>query len=296
MKLGYNLGVFISSLFFALSFIWSKQALEYLTPVMIVTFRVTIALILIGSFALLSGRLQRINGRDAGLFMLLALAEPVGYFLFEISGIDLVTPTLACLIIGLIPVITPFAARAINGEQVSKYSWIGLFVGFIGVVVVALSHGVDTLGGQLAGILLLFGAVVTAIIYTLMVQRLSRRFNSYSIVAWQNVFSILYLVPIVLFFDFDRLSTLTFSADWVMPVVTLGVLCSSVAFVLYANGIRELGVTRTGMYINMMPGMTAIASYFILGEELGWIKICGIGLAIAGLFIASVAPKSSLSH
>lgn len=296
MKLGYNIGLFIAMVLFALSFIWSKQALQFLTPVMIVTFRVSIALVMVGSFALLSGKLQKISVRDALLFMMLAAAEPVGYFLFETSGIALVTPTMACLIIGLIPVIAPFAAYFINGEKVSIYSWVGLFVGFVGVLLVAFSNGSAHLGGQLAGIMLLMGAVITAIIYTLMVQRLSRRFNSYSIVVWQNVVSIIYLVPILFLFDGDRMAVLQFSTGWVAPILTLGILCSSVAFVLYANGIRELGVTRTGMYINLMPSMTAVASYFILSEPLGAMKIAGIAFAIGGLFIAGLAPKSSVSH
>lgn len=287
MKLRSNIGMFISVVLFALSFIWTKQALEFLTPIMLVTARVFIAMVGVSLFAICTGKMQRLTSRDAWTFMALAAAEPVGYFLFETSGILFVTPTLACLIIGLIPVLSPFFALAINGERVARNSWIGLFVGFAGVVLVALSHGIDALSGQMVGILLLLGAVATSMIYMLLVQRLSKRFNNYSIVAWQNVFSLLYLIPIVLLFNLDRVTTLEFSVDWVYPVITLGVLCSSVAFVLYANGIRNLGITKTVVYINLMPGMTAIASFFIIGESLSAMKIAGIILAITGLFIAN---------
>lgn len=293
MRIGANVGVLISMILFSLSFIWSKQALEFLSPSMLVFGRVTVALVGVGSFSLVTKRLQRLSRRDVGLFALLAAAEPVGYFLFETSGIVHVTPTLACIIIAMIPALAPLLAWVLTGERVTGRQWVGLLMGLSGVAAVALADGTGNLHGQWIGILLMFGAVITALIYTLMVRKMSQRFNSFSIVAWQNVFSFIYLVPIVLFFDFDRVAALSFSWDWVTPVLTLGVLCSSIAFILYATGLRELGVMRTSLYINLMPCMTAVASVFVLGESLPWIKIGGIVLAVAGLYVGLKDGKAA---
>ena len=292
----YHIQVLISTILFALSFVWSKQALEYISPVALVTGRVIIAAILVTTITVILKKMQPLRGKDYLWFLVLAAAEPVGYFIFEKAGLVLVTPTMACLIIGLIPVITPFCAYLINRERVTPMSWVGLFIGFGGVVVVALSSGVDTLSGQMLGILLLFGSVITAIIYTLMVQRLSKRFNSFTIVSWVNIFSIPYLIAILLIFDFDSITNFSFSLNWFYPVLALGILCSSIAFVLYANGIRELGVTKTSVYINLMPGITAITSYFIIGEPLSAMKIAGIALTIIGLFVANIKFKPKMAN
>lgn len=292
----YHIQAVIAMVLFALSFIWSKQALSLISPVMLVTFRVAIAMVLVSTIAFVSGKMQRINRRDMLWIMLMALAEPVAYFLFETAGIKRVTPTLACLMMGLMPVIAPFFAYLLNRERVTSWTWVGLFVGFAGVAVVALSNGVDSLDGQIVGVLLLGGSVFTAIVYTLMLQRISKRVNSFTIVSWLNLFSVIFLIPILFIFDYQGVVDLTFSWDWAYPVLTLGVLCSSIAFILYANGVRELGVTRTALYINLMPAMTAVASYFIIGEPLGVVKIGGILLTIIGLFLANRAPKSGLTH
>lgn len=293
MRIGANVGVLISTVLFSLSFVWIKGALAFLSPAMLVFGRVTVALVCVGLFALASKKLQHLSRRDMWLFALLAAAEPVGYFLFEISGLLYVTPTLACIIVAMIPALAPLLAWVINGERVSGREWVGLLMGLSGVTLVALADGTDKLDGQLIGILLMFGAVITALIYTLMVRKMSQRFNSVSIVAWQNLFSFIYLVPIVLFFDFDRVVALEFSWAWATPVLTLGVLCSSIAFMLYATGLRELGVTRTSLYINLMPGMTAVASLFLLGEALPLMKIAGILLAVAGLYIGLKSRKAA---
>ncbi len=294
-KLIYHIEVLLCYLLFSLSFIWSKQALDYLHPITLILFRVIIATVVLCSVALLKAKLQRVRGKDLIWMVALSMAQPVGYFIFENGGLSLVSPTLACLIIGLIPVFTPFAAFAVNRERVSIYSWIGLLVSFSGVVIVTLSDGVEALSGQLSGILLLLGAVFSAVVYIIMMQRLAKKFNSVTIIAYINIIAIFFLLPLTLIFDFGGIASLSFEFGWVYPVIMLGVLCSGVAYFFNAEGIRALGATTTTLYINLMPGMTAIASYFILEENLGWIKITGILISICGLFVANRAPKSSLS-
>lgn len=288
----YHIQVFISALLFALSFVWSKQAMEYLTPVGLVTGRVIIAAILVTTISMFLKKMQRLRGVDYLWFLALAAAEPVGYFIFENAGLNLVTPTLACLIIGLVPVLTPFSAYLINKEKITVNAWIGLVASFGGVVIFALSSGVDTLEGQLLGIIYLLAAVLTAIIYTLMVQKLSKRFNSFSMISWVSIFSIPYMAVILLLFDFQSISNFSFDWGWFYPMLMLGVMCSSIAFVLYANGVRELGASKTTLYINLMPGITAVASYFLIGEPLGRVKILGIAVTVIGLFIANMPNRS----
>lgn len=289
----FHIQVFISMTLFALSFVWSKQALAFMTPAILITLRVVVASIVVGLFALSSRRLQRVSRSDRWFLLLLALAEPVGYFLFENAGIARVSPTLACLVIGIIPLITPFAAYFVNREEVRVNTWVGLFISFLGVVFVILSEGVEQLEGNISGIMYLFGAIVCSIVYYLMIQRISRRLNSYTIVSYINIFSIIFLLPIIFLVDYESLLSMGGSVDgWLYPVMMLGVLCSSVAFILNTNGIRALGITITTMYINLMPGITAFFSFLLLGEEITSVKVLGILVTIVGLFIGGYRRPS----
>lgn len=290
----YSIGVLVAVILWSLSFVWTKGVLEYLSPLMLISMRVLIAALLLGGFSLVSGRMQKVSRRDKKIFMALSLVEPVGYFLFETSGIRFVTPTLACVIISAIPMLTPFFAAAINGERPLRREWAGLGISMTGVLTVLMSDGWESFGGRLTGVLLLFGAVATSIIYTLVIQRLTRRYNSFTIVSWENIFAVVYLIPLLLLFDRGGVTGLAFSWDWAWGVLALGVLCSCAAFVLYADGIRALGVTRTSMFVNLMPGMTAIASFFILGEQLSVVKIAGITITVMGLMIGMGLIKSGV--
>lgn len=242
-------------------------------------------LLMVGTF---SHRLKRLPRRDVIILALISLFEPFGYFLFETIGMSYVKPTLAVIIISTIPLFTPILSYFVNKENVSKRGWIALLISVAGVFLVVLSDGFSDIGGRLTGVFFLFGAVITAMIYTVSIQRLSQRVNSVSIVCYQNIFSIIYMMPIILLHDYSALSNLEFNWAWAYRILALGVLCSGLAFVLYADGLRKLGVTRTSMYINLMPGATAIASYFIVGEQLGVIKILGILVTISGLMIGTI--------
>lgn len=271
----------------SLSFVWTKGVLEYLSPLMLISMRVLIAAVLLGGFSILSGRMQKVSRSDRKIFMGLSLAEPVVYFLFETSGLRYVTPTLACVIISTIPMLTPLFAAAVNGERPLRREWAGLGISMAGVLIVVMSDGWESFGGRLTGVFLLFGAVAASIVYTLTIQRLTRRYNSFTIVSWENFYALIYLIPLLVLFDRGGVAGLVFSWDWAWGVLALGVLCSCVSFVLYADGIRELGVTRTSMFVNLMPGMTAVASFFILGEYLPVVKIAGIAVTVLGLMIGT---------
>ena len=290
----YNTGVCIAVLFWSLSFVWVKEALEFISPVMLITIRVLIAAALLATFSKLSGRLQKVGLRDKFVFMGLSLVEPVGYFLFETAGIRMVPPTMACVVISLIPIFNPMVAAAVNGERPAPREWAGLAISFAGVLLVVAADGVENLGGRIAGILLLFGAVAASMVYTLTVQRLARRYNSFTIVSWGNIFAAMFLLPLVVILDRQGIASLAFSWDWASSVLALGILCSCVSFVLYVDGIRALGVTRTSMFVNLMPGMTAVASFLILGEELSAMKIAGIAVTITGLMAGTAGPAKTM--
>lgn len=285
MNTKYKIGVLISVILWGLSFIFTKVALEYITPLMLVAFRVLIAMTLLITFSKITGKLQKLTRRDARTFALLACAEPVGYFLLETYGVLNVSPTLACVIVSIIPLLTPLFAYFISGESISWRLAIGIIISLIGVMGVTFADGFDDISGRFIGVLFLLGAVLMAMIYNITVRKLGQRFNAFSIVAWQNVFSAMILLPLVFTFESQRVVELQFAWEWIWRVLALGVLCSSVAFVLYAAGLRMLKVAQTVIFINLMPCVTAVASFFIMDEKLGIIKIVGIVVTVLGLYI-----------
>ena len=101
----------------SMTFIWYKQAYPHLTPLTLVTLRLSIASVLLLIVSLAFGKLKRIRRKDIPGFVILALFEPFIYFLGESYGMKYLSPTLASLIISTMPLFTPFFAFYLLKER-----------------------------------------------------------------------------------------------------------------------------------------------------------------------------------
>lgn len=75
----------------------------------------------------------------------------------------------------------------------------------------------------------------------------------------------------------------------------LAFFASCIAFILYAYSVKTVGINDANMFINIIPVFTALFAWYILDEALTLRKLAGIGVVIAGLFIAQVKMKRSIS-
>lgn len=95
-------------------------------------------------------------------------------------------------------------------------------------------------------------------------------------------------LPLVLVYDVKDWKPSMFSMDAAVPVLELAVFASSMAFVLYANGVKKLGAVRANIFTNLIPIITAFISYLLLNEKLLWHNIVGIAIAIGGLILSQL--------
>ena len=100
----------LTEFIFGFSFIFTKGALDYITPHQLLAFRfITAALVLTLLRALRVIKID-LKNRPLGRVLLLALFQPVLYFILETTGINLTTASEAGLMIALIPVFVTLLA------------------------------------------------------------------------------------------------------------------------------------------------------------------------------------------
>ena len=74
----------------------------------------------------------------------------------------------------------------------------------------------------------------------------------------------------------------------------MGILASSVCFLLWNYALRNIGAVKTSVYIYLSPVITTIASFLILNETINAFTIIGMVLAILGLVLSSINPKKRI--
>jgi drug/metabolite transporter (DMT)-like permease len=200
---------------------------------------------------------------------------------------------MSSIIVATIPLFVPFGMAAAYKEKVRGVTLIGILMSLIGLSVMLFLGGENNLDMNPRGIAWLFGAVLTAVVFTIVLVKLVGRYKPFTITAYQNLFGCLYFIPLMLLIDGGNLPLLSYSPKMIGLLVVLGVFCSTVAYVFYNMGVEHLGATSACIFTNAIPVFSLIAAILIGQETLTWSKPVGIVIVIAGVVIAQIPPKSS---
>jgi drug/metabolite transporter (DMT)-like permease len=294
-KSGVYLAVILAMIFWGFTFVAFKFAIPSFRPITIVFFRLLVSIFFLFGFALAFKRLNKIKKKDQKWFLLLAFVEPFIYFLGEAYGLTMVTATVGAIIISTIPLIVPFAAYYLFREKLTPMNYLGLVISFGGVVLVVLTSS-GGLAGDWKGILLMFVAVLSAVSYTMIVKTLAEDYTPITITAYQSFYGLLMFIPLFLILEVPKLDFSLVTGQSLLAVSYLGIFGSGICFILITIGIRELGAARANIFGNLIPVVTAIVSYFLLKEDMPFVKILGIIIVILGLLLSQssslrVKPK-----
>ena len=272
------------------SYIWTKVALESFRPVTLITLRLLFSTLLLSAFLFLTHKLKKIEKKDLKLFILLAFFEPYLYFIGETYGLTLVKPSLAAVIVATIPVFAPFFAYFFLREQVTLLNIVGILISVAGVflMVNSMSNGESN---SVRGILLMFLAVISAIIYGLILRKIPSTYSSTNIIFYQNAFGLIFFIPTFFVVDFKNLSQISIHVQSVESVLLLSIFASTVAFVLFAEVVRAIGIAKSEVFTNLIPVFTAFLSWIFLKDAMNLMQWIGVFVVILGVFVSQSKIK-----
>ena len=282
----------LSMVFWGMSFIWTSIVFEYYTPITTIFLRLVISSIFLFLVLFISGYFQKIQRKHFVLFLVSALFNPFFYFLGENYGLKYSTASISSVVIATIPVFTPFAAWLMIREKISLMNIIGILVSFTGILVMLINPDFS-LSANPIGILLLFGAVIAAVIYTILLKKLTLHYSPLNVIAWQNLIGATLFLPLFLSMDIKSFLDVAPDTKLIIALLSLAILASSMAYVLFAFTIKHIGVIRANVYSNLIPVITTIASYYILKEVFTTAKVAGILIVISGVFLAQINKLKS---
>ncbi len=279
--------VLLAMLFWGMSFTWYKNSFAFFRPVTVILFRLVISGFILLVFGILAGRLQKIRRRDIPGVLILSLFNPFAYFLCESHGMTFVSPALGSIIISTIPLVVPIAGYFFLGERISFLNKLGLTVSFAGVVIfITASEG--GFGATLPGVFLMFGAVISAVGFAILIKKLSADYSPLTLTTWHNTIGIFLFLPVFLFVDYEYVRGMAIPVRAFLPLLYLAIFGSSLAFIFFSFGIKKLGTTRANIFTNLIPIVAALYSYFFLGEKMPAAKIMAIFVVLAGLFMSQM--------
>jgi drug/metabolite transporter (DMT)-like permease len=176
-------------------------------------------------------------------------------------------------------------------ENLSLINIIGIIVSFLGIGIMIVNPDFS-LNSPIAGVILLSGAVVMAVIYTVLLKRLAHKYSALTILTYQNLIGVVYFLPLFLFFDYKYFITVRPNGELIYSLLCLAVFASTLAFIFYIMSVKKIGVSRTSVFSNLMPVVTAVFSAIFISEIFTATKITGMAIVIVGVMVAQVKKRA----
>jgi drug/metabolite transporter (DMT)-like permease len=279
------------AVFWGLSFVATKIALETFPTFTLIFIRFSLAAIFFCSLMLQRG-FPKFTRRDhAGIF-LMSLFEPGLYFIFETIGLQHTSAPKTALIIATIPVAVLVFAFLFIGERpaVTSVLGIGLSLIGIGVLVVGDPNFSWHWGGSLLGDLLIIGAVLTAALYMVCARNLGKGHAALDITGFQMIYGALMYAP-VFFWELPTIQWSAISGGSAAALVYLTLFATCAAFLFNNYALTKLPAGRASVFFNGIPVVTAIAAWLLLDETLTLLQLCGGFLVLTAVFITNLSGR-----
>jgi drug/metabolite transporter (DMT)-like permease len=219
-----------------------------------------------------------------------SILSSVGAWTILAWGQQYIDSSLASVLNSMSPVFVIFFTLLITRhEQVGVHKWIGGLLGISGVILIVGIDSLNGLGKQVLGQLAVLagaGLYAGAAIY-------GKRFSQFSAIvtaAGTMIFASFVLIPASLIVDQPWL--LEPSARSVIAALTLGILCTGAALMVYFRLIKTLGSVGVASQSYLRAGIGVALGVIFLEEEISFLVGLGIFIAIIGVVIINYPVKA----
>lgn len=278
----------LTALLFSGSFVAGKFTTLDLQPLTTALLRYVIAFAFLCLLALARKESLRITQPDA-LLLALALAGLcgiVGYHFFFFSALRLTDVANTAIINATSPILTGALAAIFLKERLSLLNIFGLLLAFMGVILLLAQGQLENLLGLRinTGDALMLCAVISWVLYALLVKTLVRRLSGFVVTFYSTAFGVLFLLPLALGAENPIAQLQTISIQSLLAVVYMGVGASGVGYLLYNLSIKNIGPTRTSSIVySFVPVFTAVLAALFFQQALVPVMILSMALIITGL-------------
>ena len=280
------------------SFLFTKIALGYASPLTNLAHRYTIAalvLVILHQTKLINVSLSR---KDILSILPMSLFYPLLFFIFQSFALQYISSSEAGILQALVPIFTLLLASVFLKEKTSLLQKFFLILSVTGVVFIFLGKGANfSTETASLGFLLMLGSVLTNAINNILSKAKGDRYRAMDMTA------------VVIFVGFVTFNTLSLTSHYyldgnilayveplgqvpyLLSILYLGILASIVTGSLSIYAIVRLGASTVSVFGNLGTVLTILAGAHILHEPIYSYHVIGATLIIAGILGMNLMRK-----
>jgi drug/metabolite transporter (DMT)-like permease len=262
-------------------FVVARYATADTGPVTFLAIRMVLAAGLLAAFAAMRST-PRVERRLVPWVMIAGVGMHVLYLGGVFVAIDRGLPAgVSALIAGLHPVLTALASRRVLGERLIRIQWIGVGLGFAGVIGVVVDRLLTHSSGVTA---MTMGASAISVLGMAGGTLVQRKKCSAMPLLWGTVLqygtaAILLLILALAWehIDFTVTSRSMFALLWAVVVLSI----AAVLLMLWL--LQRRAASQVTSLFFLTPALSAVEGAILFGERLGMLAVGGLVISLLGV-------------
>ena len=233
------------------------------------------------------GKAALIKKRQILPVLFLGLTGVFCYNVFFFKGLKLIEASRAAIIIANNPIFIALFAAVFFNEKLNALKITGIIISVSGAII-AISRGnlLEIVHGNLGmGEVYIFLCVASWVIFSLLGKAVMTELSPLSSVTYSSICgAVLLFLPAL---GEGLTDCIYYSlSDW-WNIFYLGFFGTVLGFVWFYEGIKHIGPTKAGLFINFVPISAILLAFLILGEPLTISLLLGTLLVSIGVYLTN---------
>ena len=265
------------------AFMFIKISAVEFGPILLVTLRLLIAgLVFVPLLLKKQNRLQ-FKPYLSSILIIAVVSNAMPFTLFAFASLG-ATSNMLGILNGTTAFLTTFIAYFWLKEFISSKQIVGLFLGFIGVVIlVNPANGSSTI---LASMCALVGSLCYAFNGNYL-QKYHQNSNKIVLIGWSMLFGGLLMLPLAVF----NLPNQMPNFNSFLALLWLAVVSTGIGYLAYVRLIDRIGAVKTSTLTYLLPVFSIIWGAIFLNENITLIIFGGFMFVMMGMYFANSVKK-----
>lgn len=264
----------------------TKTLLHELRPITIIILRLIIASILLSIIAISTKRNFSLNLKSHSWIFMLSLVA-VFHLWIQVTGLQFTTAANTGWIIGTAPIFMAIMGLIFFKEKITLLGFFGIVLAILGLLMLIGKGNITNIGLiENKGDLLVLGSAFTWGVYSTVNKKISLSYSPLMTILYLFLMMAIIIIPFNLnqetIASIINLSLL----GWLM-VLFLGLFCSGVSYVIWAQALRDMESAKVGAFLYLEPLVTVFAAWVFLSEEITFLMIISGLLITLGVIIVN---------
>ena len=192
------------------------------------------------------------------------------------------------LMISTIPVMIMFFSSILKIEKTNIFQVIGVILSFLGVIIIITKANFEILKNLNfnKGDITMVVAMLSWALYSTLLKKQKYEISQLSLLQVVMSFGLIFLIPIY-FIEYQLGFRITLEKPFFLILSYVVLLPGLASFILWIKGISIIGANRSGVFLHLMPIMSAIMAMIIFNEKFMFYHMLGACFIITGILLSN---------